>query len=70
MSDFPIDLKYLQTLLKLCRKQGVSQIELGDVKLKFGDLPRKDADSGDDVEMPDDLSFEALAFLSAPLPGG
>lgn len=33
------DLKELERLLKLCRKQGVTEIELGEVKLKLGDLP-------------------------------
>jgi len=31
----------LQRLLKLCRKQGVLEIELQGVKLKLGDLPDK-----------------------------
>lgn len=32
-------LKDLEKLLKLCRKQGITDIELGNIKLKFGDLP-------------------------------
>lgn len=33
------NLNDLQKLLKLCRKQGVTEIKLGDVELKLGDLP-------------------------------
>ena len=33
------DLKDLEKLLKLCRKQGVTEIKLGAVELKLGDLP-------------------------------
>jgi hypothetical protein len=33
------DLKDLKSLLKLCRTQGVTEIELGTVKIKLGDLP-------------------------------
>jgi hypothetical protein len=33
------DLKDLKALLKLCRSQGVTDIELGTIKLKFGDMP-------------------------------
>lgn len=32
-------LKDLEKLLKLCRKQGVTEIKLGTVELKLGDLP-------------------------------
>ncbi len=47
------DLKDLKGLLKLCRSQGVTEIELGEVKLKFGDMPAKEdwsasADSDED----------------------
>ena len=33
------DLKDLEKLLKLCRKQGVTDIDLGSVKIKLGELP-------------------------------
>jgi hypothetical protein len=33
------NLKDLERLLKLCRKQGVIEIKLGTVSLKLGDLP-------------------------------
>lgn len=33
------DIKELEKLLKLCRKQGVTEIKLGDVEFKLGELP-------------------------------
>ncbi len=33
------DLKELKQLLQLCRKQGVTDIELGTIKIKLGELP-------------------------------
>ena len=33
------DLKGLEKLLKLCRKQGVTEIKLDGVEFKLGDLP-------------------------------
>lgn len=33
------NLKDLEKLLKLCRKQGVTEIKLGVVELKLGDVP-------------------------------
>ncbi len=63
------DLKELQALLKLCRKQGVTEITFGDVVCKFGELPlRKSADDEGDS---DDTSTDAptpeeMLFFSAP----
>lgn len=36
-------LKDLEKLLKLCRKSGVTEIKLGTVELKLGDLPQTTA---------------------------
>lgn len=33
------NLKELEKLLKLCRKQGVTEIKLGTIELKLGELP-------------------------------
>lgn len=33
------NLKELEKLLKLCRKQGVIEIKLGTIELKLGELP-------------------------------
>ena len=63
------DLKELQGLLKLCRKQGVTEITLEGASIKFGALPvRKasDDDSDEDEVTTDGLTPEQLMFFSAP----
>lgn len=60
------DLKELQMLLKLCRKQGVTKINLGGVSIEFGDMPRKRAESDDqDEPETEELTPEQLMFFSA-----
>lgn len=34
------DLSDLKKLLRLCRSQGVTEIKLGTIELKFGDMPK------------------------------
>ncbi len=61
------DLKELQALLKLCRKQGVTEINLEGVLIKFGELPKKQTgseDDGDEIQT-DEPTDEQLMFLSA-----
>lgn len=66
------DLKELQALLKLCRKQGVTEINLGGVSVKFGELPlKKSSDDDEQEDIPtDELSPEAMMFFSARPPEG
>ncbi len=75
------DQKELAALLKLCRKQGVTEITFEGVSIKFGDLPPPKAGKSEDdgeEDAPDPnidpltgLHLEQLAFLSAPNnPGG
>ena len=71
-----IDIKQLSALLKLCRKQGVTELKLNGVEFKLGDLTN-DNHSQQDIqdEIPTDnpyanfpsriLSDTELAFLSA-----
>lgn len=61
------DLKELQSLLKLCRKQGVTEISLSGTVIKFGELPKKSSEPEDDSdEIPTDgLTPEQLMFFSA-----
>ncbi len=61
------DLKELQALLKLCRKQGVTEINLSGVVIKFGEMPtRKTGDDSDDEVQTDGLTEEQLMFFSSP----
>lgn len=68
------NLKDLQTLLKLCRKQGVSSIKLGGTEVTFGEIPKKpEGTSPDEGDVPDDPlseepTIEQLMFLSAGIP--
>ncbi len=72
------DLKDLKSLLKLCRSQGVTEIKLGAVELKLGDMPTGPRSSSADAQdnesesdnpysnFPDGvLTQEQLAFYSA-----
>lgn len=65
------DLKDLQSLLKLCRKQGVIELSMSDLVIKFGDLPlRKTGDTEESDEISSDtLTPEQLIFYSAPMMG-
>lgn len=60
------DLKDLQALLKLCRKQGITEIKFAGTEIKFGELPKKsnDSDSSDEIDT-DELTPEQLMFYSA-----
>lgn len=61
------DLKELQVLLKLCRKQGVTTIALGDIAINFGEPPKKGDGDKDEADEPttDELTPEQLMFFSA-----
>ena len=65
------NLKDLEKLLKLCRKQGVTEIDLGSVKFKLGDLPpdpsqEVDTENRDITGFPDGvLTNEQLMFYSS-----
>jgi hypothetical protein len=55
------DLKQLEKLLKLCRKQGVDSIELEGLKLKFGEMPiKREAAAEVDTEEAEEMSDEKL----------
>lgn len=69
------NLKDLERLLRLCRKQGVLEIDLGTVKLKLGDLPievdKNSKNIAEEVGDPyasfpqGELTPEQLAFYSS-----
>lgn len=68
------NLKDLERLLKLCRKQGVTELDLGSVKFKLGELPTKNDQNFVDEADPNDpyanfpqgdLSPEQLMFYSS-----
>ena len=51
-----MDLKELDKFLKICRKQGVQEIDCEGVKVKFGDMPTK----RDLVDQDDEIDTESL----------
>jgi hypothetical protein len=69
------NLKDLEKLLKLCRRQGVTEINLGAVSFKLGDLPPEKDKSADNIieEVDDqwanfpvgDLTNDQLAYYSS-----
>ena len=66
------NLKDLEKLFKLCRKQGITEIDLSTMKFKLGDLPiEPSAQSTDLVDDPyagfpaGDLPPEQLMFYSS-----
>ncbi len=46
-----MDLKELEKFLKVCRKQGVTDIIFDGVTVKFGELPRKELTNDDPEEV-------------------
>jgi len=61
------DLKEFQAFLKICRKQGVSDIRFQGITVSFGDMPKKgegiDLDDTDPAS--DGLTDEQLMYFSA-----
>lgn len=57
------DLKQLEKLLKMCRKQGITELTMSDMSFKFGDLPRETNEVEQD-ENPYNLTDEQLAYYS------
>lgn len=56
------DLKDFEKFLKICRKQGVTEVSFGGASVKLGDLPMKhEADESDEIPT-DELSPEELMF--------
>lgn len=74
------DLKELAHLLKLCRKQGVTEVSWDGLALKFGPLPEKRSDEDSDTEAPEEtyvpgvgvipagMTPEQFVFMSSPSP--
>lgn len=61
-----MDLKELEKFLKICRKQGVTEITFEGTSVKLGDLPaRKGAmELEEAIEEPDELTGDDLIFAA------
>lgn len=58
----------LTAFLKICRKQGVTDIKFEGLSVTFGELSKKERKAGDEdeAEIPtDELSQEQLMFFSS-----
>lgn len=60
-----MDLKELEKFLKICRKQGVTEINWNGMSVKLGDLPaRKNAQEDDTVEESEELTPDEMIFYA------
>lgn len=50
----PTDLKEFEKFLKICRKQGVSDVSYEGMSVKFGEMPAKALTQTEDEEIPAD----------------
>ena len=62
------NVKELERLLKMCRKQGITKLVMSDMSFDFGDLPKESGEV--EEENPHGLTDEQMAFYSVdpPLP--
>jgi hypothetical protein len=63
------DLKDFEKFLKICRKQGVTEVTFQGTSVKLGDLPSKGSSGSDEIETDgptdDELIFAAVGGLPA-----
>lgn len=59
------DLKEFEKFLKICRKQGVTDVTLAGVSVKLGELTAKTSGQEDSDEVPtDELSPEEMMYYA------
>ncbi len=63
------DLKDFEKFLKICRKQGVSDVTLQGITVKLGDMPNKQNETESDEIPTDELSPDQLLFYHLENPG-
>lgn len=63
------DLKDFEKFLKICRKQGVSDVSVNGISVKINPIPVKSDNDSDEIET-DGLSPEELAFYHLQNVGG
>jgi hypothetical protein len=62
-----MEVKGLETFLKICRRHGVQDIVYEGVTVKFGDMPsisKEDNQSSDDIQVEGELTPEELMFMA------
>jgi len=62
----------LESIFKVCRRQGITDLEIGTLKVKFGDLPRaagsEEAEQDtlpDGTPLPPGVTAEQMIFYSS-----
>lgn len=65
--DLP-NIKELEKLLKMCRKQGITELTMQGMAFKFGDLPREMNDQTEDSTTAQPSDEELLYWSSQPDP--
>jgi len=60
------DLKDFEKFLKICRKQGVTEVSIAGTTVKLGDLPIRSGEPDSDDIPTDELSTEQLMFYHVP----
>lgn len=59
------DLKDFEKFLKICRKQGVTEVSFHGHSVKLGDMPSKQNEADESDEIPtDELTPEQLMFYA------
>lgn len=59
------DLKEFEKFLKICRKQGVTEVTYAGTSVKLGDMPLKSNQADESDEIPtDELTQEQLMFYA------
>jgi hypothetical protein len=56
------DLKEFEKFLKICRKQGVSDVSCNGISVKLGNLPSKPSEDSDEEVPTDGLTPDELIF--------
>ena len=56
------DLKDFEKFLKICRKQGVSEVSANGISVKLSDLPNKQTEAETDIIPTDEMSEDELMF--------
>lgn len=57
------DLKEFEKFLKICRKQGITEVSFAGTSVKFGELPVKSSSESDEIQT-DELTPEELMFYA------
>jgi hypothetical protein len=58
------DLKDFEKFLKICRKQGVTEVSFNGTSVKLGDLPSKQSEDDSDEIPTDELTPEELMYYA------